>query len=381
MTSLGVTGGFTAALLWTAFVVATASFVVLVRRVPPKLSALAVFVKVAIPTVYFAVFFDGTWVLGDDIKYTEGGFRLVNSGLSLYEALFTDTGLSLLIQLGGGQHVLYYWWNMLAMALFTRSYYAPVFLNGFATVIAGVFIVDILRLSGFSRNYRVWGGLFFLLHWDILVWSSFVNLKDTLVLLLTVLAFYGVLQIISARLRNPRLTAVGVGCLGLSFWAFWWLRFYVPFLIVIAVGAWALLNLQGWKKYGLVGVLSLPGSIVLSQGLTALEYVYPRFFIFGFARMLFTPKPWDIAPSYSFLVLPSALHWVAFIPAVIGGGKLYLRSHRARMFLIYLLVILGFYAVVPELQGPRHRYQVSFVFAWMQFHFLWLVSRRVEVRY
>lgn len=368
-------------LLWTAFVVAAASFVVLVRRVPPKLSALTVLVKVTIPTLYFAAFFDGTWVLGDDITYTEGGYRLMDSGLSLYEALFTDAGLSLLIQLGGGRHVLYYWWNMLAMSLFTRTYYAPVFLNVFATVIAAVLVVDILRLSGFSREYRVWGGLFFLFHWDILVWSSFVNLKDTLVLLLTVLAFYGVLRIVSSRLRNPRLTAVGMGCLGLSFWAFWWLRFYVPFLIVIALGAWALLNLQGWKKYGLVGVLSLPGSVVLLQGLTAMEYVYPRFFPFGFARMLFTPKPWDVAPSYSFLVVPSVLHWIAFIPAVIGGGKLYLRSHRARMFLIYLVVILGFYAVVPELQGPRHRYQVSFVFAWMQFHFLWLVSRRVEVRY
>lgn len=381
MMDLGVTGGFTASLLWTAFVVAAASFVVLVRRVPPKLSALAVFVKVAIPTVYFGAFFDGTWVLGDDVTYTEGGFQLVDSGLSLYEALFTDAGLSLLIQLGGGQHVLYYWWNMLAMTLFTRAYFAPVFLNVFATVVATVLVVDVLRLSGFSRGYRVWGGLFLLLHWDILVWSSFVNLKDTLVLLLTVLAFYGILLIVSSRLRNPRLTAAGVGCLALSFWALWWLRFYVPFFIVVAVGGWAVLNLGGWKKFGLVGALSLPGAVVLLQGLTAMEYVYPRFFMFGFAKMLLTPKPWDVAPSYSFLVLASILHWIAFIPALIGGGKLYLRSNRARMFLLYLVVILGFYAVVPELQGPRHRYQVSFVIAWVQFHFLWLVRRRVEFRY
>ena len=43
----------------------------------------------------------------------------------------------------------------------------------------------------------------------------------------------------------------------------------------------------------------------------------------------------------------------------------------SRLFLIYAALIIVSYAVTEELLGPRHRFQLTFILAWMQFHFLW----------
>lgn len=54
---------------------------------------------------------------------------------------------------------------------------------------------------------------------------------------------------------------------------------------------------------------------------------------------------------------------------------------KARILLLYLLIVIGFYGIFPELQGPRHRVQVVFIIAWMQFDFLWYLLVRITRNY
>jgi hypothetical protein len=68
------------------------------------------------------------------------------------------------------------------------------------------------------------------------------------------------------------------------------------------------------------------------------------------------------------------------IPTVVGCIMLWNEVPRARVLIVYLLVALVAYgAGLDELQGPRHRVQLIFIYAWAQFHFLWyLLPRTVE---
>jgi hypothetical protein len=91
--------------------------------------------------------------------------------------------------------------------------------------------------------------------------------------------------------------------------------------------------------------------------------------------MLLTPQLWAISPEYSFLLLPSLLHWLLLIPALLGAWMLWRRSREAALLLIYLAIVLVVYGFIPEQVGARQRVQVTFIVAWTQFHFFWVMAR------
>ncbi len=84
-----------------------------------------------------------------------------------------------------------------------------------------------------------------------------------------------------------------------------------------------------------------------------------------------TPRPWNIEEAYSFLLLPSIFHWTLMLPASIGGVLLWKRSRFERLLIIYLVLVIFVCSFVPEVQGPRQRFQVAFILARMQFAFFW----------
>ena len=54
-----------------------------------------------------------------------------------------------------------------------------------------------------------------------------------------------------------------------------------------------------------------------------------------------------------------------------------LTTHLLIVALCVGVGIAAFYALTEILQGPRHRFQVAFIFAWVHFCFLWqLLSSR-----
>lgn len=365
--------GLTFDLLKAALVVAFVSYCI-VRRDLSFITAISVTtIKFAIPTIYFAWFYDGAWTLMDDLTYLAQGYTLLNSSFNPITILISDTGIMELKKLAGGPHFLYGWWNFLSDYLFGPYYYSPVLLNVGLTFVAGSMLYRICRLCNFSQMYARGLLLFFLLHWDVLVWSSFFNLKDTLILTLTVTSLYFMLRLAVCR-SFPDIAWVAA-----IFFVFLWLRFYIPILLTAAYACWVMLRVRGRWRFGVLFLATAAFIAYLPDNLNALLVrINMENLFFGALRFALTPQPWSLDASYTFLLLPSMLHWLFFLPAILGGFALWLRSREPAFLLIYVVVIILFYGLYPENQGPRHRVQISFITAWMQYHFIRLYLTQLK---
>jgi len=327
--------------------------------------------KAAIPFLYFLNYFQPGWLLLDDMSYYVGGIRLFYKGNNPFLMLFTPDGPTRLFALGGGQHILYYWYNLLAVYLFGPIYSSPVFLNVASTFIAGAILYKLVLASDFEERYARWLTILFLLHWDLLSWSSFVNLKDTLILTLTIAAIYAGQELVHTRkLRYGLLLAFAMCC-------FWYIRFYIPVLVTVAFALWFVLTIRGWAS--LLGVslallgfyLSLPSNY--SEGA---ERIGGGDVWHGLLYMFLSPRPWAVSPEYSFIMPASVLHWILFGPAVMGAINLYTKSRKFRLSAALYLVTIFFFALLPVSQTPRHRLHVLWVLAWAQFDFFWHLGSR-----
>ena len=372
--------GLTLHLLFTAGVIAVASSLILVRHLSPRLTALIVGVKVGIPTAYFAWFVSSRWIHPDGLTYANVAMRLIQEGAGPL-ILFTPEGVGRLRSIAGGIHILYYWWNITSITLFGQHFYAPIFLNVLLSIVSAVVFVGVLREIGFSEEYRRWCLVFVLLHWEVLAWTSLNNIKGTLVVLLTVTSLYGFVIVFKHAQEGLSFrVAYGGMLIGLSFFLLYSTRFYVPVLVTAAALGWLFLHWQNPKKYVIIVVGAL--SILLlamrwSHALRLLQ-LQPVSLYYGFVRFTLTPRPWGVVAAYSYLALPALFHWL-FVPfAGLGALRLVAKSRLSRFFVLFAAIVLAFFAAVPELQGPRHRFWIYFLFAWFGFHFWW---ERIRVRF
>ncbi|MFE1746600.1 hypothetical protein [Coleofasciculus sp. H7-2] len=373
--------GLTSDLLWATFCIGLLCFWIASRNISIFTAFYVALVKVLIPLVYFAFFFDGTWIFLDDITYQSQGTKMLQLGYNPITALVNPDGLLNLRSLSGGRHILYGWWNILGQYLFGKHYYSPVFLNVSLTFISGYFLFRIADLSGFSRKYAKGLLLFSLFHWEIVAWSSFLNLKDPLIMTFTIIAIYLILRL-SKQLKFYDLLGLG----GIVF-IFFGIRFYVPAVMMIAIVIWISLFQKGWRRYILLALAAIGSIFVLFflgledtlYNLNRLDWNWTTIFL-GVIRMALTPQPWSIEPAYTFLFFPSILHWVLFLPAISGGWMLWRRSREVKLLLIYLALTLLLYGAFYELQGPRQRLQITPIIAWAQFHFLWVILKIQHVR-
>ena len=337
--------------------------------------------KVLVPLLYFAFFFDGSWTLVDDWIYFENGQDLLKEGYDPFTILFDGESLLYLLAMSAGHHVLYNWYNLFAQWLFGEYYYSAVFLNVGLTFGAGLLLYRLALVSKFPKSYARGLFLFFLLHWELLAWSSVVNLKDTLVLLMTVALMYA-----GMRLAQTRKIVYAVSVVGLVF-LFYWIRFYVPFTLLLSALLYLLL-LRGGN--GRVGLIIIVGGMVagysyfvgwgeVHEGFGTLNVGFGA--LAGAAKMMITPRPWAISTDYSFLLLPSILNWMFFFPTLVGTTMLWRDAPHLRAMLIYLLAALLFYGAFEELLGPRQRFQLLFIYAWAQFHFAWYLLRTGRQKY
>jgi hypothetical protein len=152
---------------------------------------------------------------------------------------------------------------------------------------------------------------------------------------------------------------------------FYWIRFYVPFVMLASSCVWMLSQWQDNRKY-----LVVPAALAGCQFVLPLLYQWQYMLDFstaysGMLRFALTPRPWGIEECYSFLLVPSLLHWIFCVPGLIGAWMLWQKSPVARLYLIHVAFVFLSYSVTKELLGPRQRLQVSFIIAWAQFHFLW----------
>jgi hypothetical protein len=317
---------------------------------------------------YFGYFFDGTFTFNDDFGYMEGGQALLAAEIGITNI---HENWEFILNIGGGDHFVYFLQNSYAFKIFGYGYYAPVALN----IIFSVFIAWIGAIIGereFGFN-RVWKNLFFvfiMFHPDILAWSNVMNGKDTLVLLQHVIILNGVS--LCYRKRN----IAGMACITPSLFILFFLRFYVPVIFAFAI----ILN----KLYGslrlrsfIFGLMLLPVGYFVFDILIGhlIDFAIQSFQdnitnpFFGFAKMALSPIPLMADYNYAFLNIPSLLHWM-MIPFVIVGVTVFYKNRKnpyARFIIFYFLSFMMLYSFYEELQGPRHRVQLDFVWATLQF--------------
>ncbi len=371
--------GLTSDLLWTTFWIGLLCFWITNRDLSIVTTFFVVTLKISIPFLYFAFFYDETWNFKDDIAYQIHGIEMLRLGYNPITALLTPEGWHRLRVLSGGNHIIYAWWNLLGQYFFGEHYYSPVFLNIALTFITGYFLVRLTQLTGFNKQYAKAFLIFFLFHWELLAWSSFINLKDILVMTLTVTSLYCILKL------SKKINLKDLSLLFFSLYWFYWLRVYITGLIIIATIIWLVLCYNGRYKFFIVFAALLLSFLIF-------KFAYPnklsdvidiisnlRSGFQGLFRMSLMPRFWAIGDKKSFLLFPSLLHWFFYLPTLWGLWKLWHRSKEISLLIIYLFLCLLLYGTFPEnYQSSRRRVQVVFMIAWAQFHYLWLLTRKAN---
>lgn len=366
----------TVALLYAAMSVFLIGAAVCARvmSLPPALAVSAV--KTALPTVYFANYFAGTWTFLDDVAYFEQGLLLLGRDYNPAMLLFDQEALAFLMELSGGHHLLYGWFNAVAQSVFGEHYYAAVFVNVALTFGIAMFLYRLAIANDFSEAYAKGLFVFVCFHWELLAWSSLVNLKDTLVLFMTSAFVYAATQ--WARTHQVKFVVAVV----LLIFMFYWIRFYVPLFLLAAF----LLYLPWMASrrtflaavFAVFGLVLIYGSTIGWNNVSLLveKLNLTAAMVTGAARMVLTPLPWSIDPEYSFLFLPAIFHWLFLLPMSVGAILLWQTRPYLRPLFIYLILMLLLYGAFEELQGPRHRVQLLFIYGWAQYHSLWLIFYR-----
>ncbi len=365
-----MSAGLSPELLFAAFCIFSFGMAISLRLVSVP-SALAITcIKVGLPLFYFAYCFDVDWALIDGLHYFSSGQELRAAGYSPIDMFDPEAVIASMV-IAGGHHVLYDWYNVIAQWLFGEIYASAVFLNVALTFWAAFILNRIALKFDFSQAYANGLFIFFLLHWELLSWTTVANLKDTLVLFLTVLTFY--LGINYSLLRRKR----DIFLICLLLFLFYWIRFYVPLLMIAALTAYAVPMMKGRRRLiVLVTVIVAATAFVAAIGLNGLvddagQLALGPVILLGTFKVIMVPRPWGIDPDYSFLTIAAVLHWIFVVPAVLGLISLWRGRPGLRCMIIYFVIILLFYGAFEELQGARQRIQVLFIYAWAQFHFMW----------
>lgn len=357
--------GLTPELLLAAAWTAAACGLVAWRDLPAAWAASLAVARVGLVVGYFAWFYDGLWTTYDDVTYFTQGGDLLSQEYSPLGILLEPGGIERLMNVAESRHFLYTWVNLLAQYAFGPHYFSMVLVNVWLTFAGGYCFARLLAALGFSERYTRYALAFALVQWDVLVWSSFLNVKDPLVQALTMAALACLAEVFCRRRYAALLP------LALLYPLFSSVRFYVPLLLGLATAAWSLLEWPDRRKWLLAPALALAVYLLVPWNSDLWERIDGELISLGAARFLLTPAPWQVQDAYGFLFWPSLAHWAMFLPMLAGAWLLWRESPPARLAWIYLAALVALYAAADELQGPRHRAQLAFLFAWAQFHVVW----------
>ena len=322
-------------------------------------------IKTSIFILYFGYFFDGTYTSVDDEHY-------LSTGKKIY-LLFTDSTIDVsiheIIAIVGGAHIIYNVINTISMVFFGNFYFSPVVINIIVSAFAGVISVKIIKqqqiLHGKSLNYFF---LFFVLHPELLSWSTVFNGKDTIILFVHIMLLHAV----SLFILQKKISALFFACISIVIFVN--LRFYVPLIF----GAVFLLYMLLTIKFGLKSLFSLGliaslfllfvvpwGSLSYLFEIFILDFINP---LSGTLHFLLTPRPFFHDKIHGFLNMASIIHWLLF-PLFLMGLYIGLKSrHKFILFLfLYFFTFVILYGSFDFLNGPRHRFQLLLATSIFQF--------------
>lgn len=330
--------------------------------------------KYSICAVYFLVWSNySPIILLDDQSYFENSLKVYTYLDGNIFKIFERDSVAYMGMLAGGFHFGYYIYIFISFLIFGPFYYSAVLLNIFLTSVVASMLFKTLKLAELDTNFIYFFTIFFSIHWDIITWSSFINLKDILVLFFTVWALKIFLELSFKRKYLAPLIKLTVIAFALFF-----LRFYlVYFLSITGLIYFIVIKLfkirSRWLNY-----LTKPLLVIIMPIMFYLAFV--KLFssnlddvggttnvILGFFRFLITPFPFSIEKDYSFLFFSAILHWLC-LPFLIHGGVIFVKRYFNEFLplLILTLLLCVFYGSFAELQGPRHRVLILYFIILLQ---------------
>jgi hypothetical protein len=326
------------------------------------------FVKLIFPIIYFFFFFDGTFTALDDWNYLTKGFDLYDQ--YGFAASYDISLVPEIISYVGSFHYLNYVWNSVLLGIWGEHYYVPVFLNVVFTSMTTLYLFKLLNLSGFSVKMSRLMALYFCLHLSVISWSSFMNLRDPLVLLLTVLMFY-LIRTLSIQLSSLVLISLLFVVTALLF-----TRSYIPFIVLVAEGCFMFFSsrISGiFKATIILETIFLFYFFGLRVFLSGLEHLHLGLsLVAGMFKFLITPVPWQISDSYNFLILDAIQHWALFPFMLLGALCGFMNQPKLRPLFVYAAFLILLYASVPAQTGVRYRFQLIFIIAPCQLYGLYI---------
>jgi hypothetical protein len=355
-----------------AFFTFFACFLILRLFLSSFTSLIIASLKTLIPFLYFGFFFSGEWLLLDDVSYWQSGLSLLKSDLNPL-TIFSSKGLPLLFWESGGFHIFYPLYNFLAQYFFGPHYFSPVFWNVIVSVIAGYFMFQLMIELGFEKARSKFVSVFFMFDAQVLAWSSFLNLKDVCVMMLTISSLYFLLRLLKRFSWRDALAMAVLFALWVG------LRFYIPILLIAAAITYSMMSLR-LRHLILIITAGVAMGFYMARHSNIFAVLEPAEFGIGVIHYLIGPIPWQVEDNYSFLTLPAWIHWILFPLAVLGFIKSWKTNPRSRLILIYFVLVVLAFAITPEVRGARHRLQLMPIFAWLQYSFLWDLLPRKAVQ-
>jgi len=333
--------------------------------------------KILISAAYFLFFYNGGWYVGgDDEAYYQAGVALATSGHNLIGIWSTPLGQYLLLE--RETLLLIHYWNMAWMVLLESKYYAPVFGHVLLSMLSGVCFFFILRAFNFSKFFCQGAVIFFLLHWTMITWTSFLNIREPLVL-----AASAIFLVCLTNLYHKRYLAAVP--LMIVFYVFGFLRFYMPILLLsgFCIG-YVLFHLDNYRKVLLRAALTLIGVGLFLwiyflgevRMLLHEQLVFsPSSFIKGLLKQFLSPLPWQITSESRYQFLGSILH-LMFLPIALFGAVFAVVSKSRLVFFLGIIVVMFVaLALNPMIWTPRHRFVADSLWIFFQYFGLYSIFR------
>ena len=220
------------------------------------LALLIAFSKVFALILFFQFFFTGCVTCVDDVYYLETAISILDS--DFFVDSFSSVYLEL-VRLSEGIHIGYPIWGALSIWLFGEHYFAPIVSNIFTSVLCSLvarkIVLQTLNLDKKLVNFYF---IFFSLHPELISWSTVLNGKDTIVLLIHLLFILSFSYFRLAKLRKAIFILSLVVLLSLGF------RFYLPFFYLAILLAFVLLKMRGLQLFVSMGAIG--GLVALLYG-------------------------------------------------------------------------------------------------------------------
>jgi len=342
-----------------------------------KSALTVVTLKTAVVLIYFLYFANGQWFTGgDDWGYVLGAMDLSINDVNPLKIWFVQEGHNL-HQFANS--ALPKWYNLSLFYLFTPSYYVGVFFFTTISIISGGFIYLLLVRTGKEANVAQLGTIFYLLHWETITWTSFLNLKEPLVTLFLVITIYCFSILPTQSIRS---------LIGLTITSFVYqkLRYYIPFLLFTSFITTLLLTGEQFRNkrnyiWTVLIVVVFSGTLLVADIVKISQIKYGflladwTYFPYGLIKVILSPLPWRITEPASYLYVSSILHIVLLPITLLGGYLLWTKGYVGRLIVITYIVGLVAYAFQPLVNSPRHRAPFMALEILMQLEFFYWAFR------